>query len=73
MKIQTESKQMIEASKTAIEIENPMQEPPSATVDERNVLTAEAVFAARRLEDCAEQGRSAQKETGHTSTILFVP
>ena len=63
MNKQTESKQMVEKSVT--EIENPMQERPSAMVDERDVLAAEAVFAARRLE--------ARQEAGHTSTILFVP
>jgi len=65
MKTQTESKQIIEASKAANEFENPMQERPSVAVDERGVLAAEAVFAARRLD--------AQKEAGYTSTILFVP
>jgi len=49
----------------AKKIENPMQERPSVVGDERNVLTAEAILAARRLE--------AQKEAGRASTILFVP
>jgi len=65
MNTQTESKQTMEAGKSANEIENPMQERPSATVDERDVLAAEAVFAARRQE--------VRQEAGHTSTILFVP
>ena len=64
MNTQTESKRMIETSKPAIEIENPMQDHSSVTVDERDVLAA-AVFAARRLE--------VRQEAGHTSTILFVP
>jgi len=46
-------------------VENPMQERPSAVGDEREVLSAEAILAARRLE--------AQKEAGRASTILFVP
>lgn len=65
MKTHTESEQMIKAGKSTTEFENPMQERPSAAVDERDVLEAEAVFAARRLE--------ARQEAGHTSTILFVP
>jgi len=65
MNTQTESKQNIEASKSVNEFDNPMQERPSVMVDERDVLAAEAVFAARRLE--------ARQEAGYTSTILFVP
>jgi len=65
MNTQTESKQNVEAGKSVNEFENPMQERPSVTVDERDVLAAEVVFAARRLE--------AQNDAGHTSTILFVP
>lgn len=47
------------------EIENPMQERPSVVVNERDVLPAEEILAARR--------RETQEETGRTSTILFVP
>jgi hypothetical protein len=65
MNTQSDSKLVEKAAQTPREIDNPMQERPSATVDERNVLTAEAVIAARRLE--------VQKEAGRTSTLLFVP
>ncbi len=49
----------------AEKVKNPMQERPSVVGDEKGMLTAEAILAARRLE--------AQKEAGRTSTILFVP
>jgi len=65
MNTQNETNLVDKAADVPHEIENPMQERLSATVDESNVLTAEAIFAARRLE--------AQKEAGRTSTLLFVP
>jgi len=49
----------------AEKVDNPIQERPSVMVDESDVLAADAVLAARRLE--------VQKEAGRTSTILFVP
>jgi hypothetical protein len=65
MNTQTETNLVDKVAEAPREIENPMQERPSATVDESDVLTAEAVIAARRLE--------VQKEAGRTSTLLFVP
>ena len=65
MSTQSNAKLVDKAAQAPREIDNPMQERPSATVNESDVLTAEAVIAARRLE--------VQKEAGRTSTLLFVP
>ena len=65
MNTQSSAKPVGKTVEAPREIENPMQERPSATVDASDVLTAEAVIAARRLE--------VQKEAGRTSTLLFVP
>ncbi len=46
-------------------VENPMQERPSVIGNEKDVLAAEEILSARRLE--------AQEETRQTSTMLFVP
>jgi len=65
MNAQTEAKRVDKVAEAPREFENPLQERLSATVDESDVLTAEAVFSARRLE--------VQKEAGRTSMLLFVP
>jgi hypothetical protein len=69
MNTQTETKQIVEGSEKFAETENPMQERHLGEVMESVAETAEAVLMARRLEACAERGRSIQREAGPT----FVP
>ncbi|MBN1449475.1 MAG: hypothetical protein JW963_00520 [Anaerolineales bacterium] len=69
MNTQTETNVVTKTAKAPIETENPMQERHCGQVAESIELAAEVVFAARRLEACAEQGRSIQEGAGP----VFVP
>jgi hypothetical protein len=69
MDTQSESKPVITLAEAATKAENPMQERHGGEVTESVDVTAEAAFAARRLEACAEQGRNIRGEAGP----VFVP
>jgi hypothetical protein len=56
MNTQTETKLVAEVAKSTRETENPMQERHCGEVAESVQVTAEAVFAARRLEIREEAG-----------------
>jgi hypothetical protein len=56
METQSESKPVVTLAEAGIKAENPMQERYCGEVTESVDVTAEAAFAARRLEACAEQG-----------------
>ena len=69
MNVQTETKLADKVSEPMREMENPMQERHCSGVTGAVEETAEAVFMARRLEACAERGRSIREEAGP----IFVP
>ena len=56
MNTQTETKLVVKIAETSRETENPMQERHCGQVEESLQVTAEAVFAARRLETKEEAG-----------------
>lgn len=69
MNTQTETKVVVKTAEAPTETENPMQERHCGQVVESVEVAAEAIFAARRLEACAEHGRSIREEAG----AVFVP
>ncbi|MEW6717025.1 MAG: hypothetical protein AB1345_05955 [Chloroflexota bacterium] len=56
MNTQTETELIVEITETSLETENPMQERHCGEVAESVEVSAEAVFAARRLEVREEAG-----------------
>jgi hypothetical protein len=69
MNTQTETKMALKVAEAPTETENPMQERLCGQVAESVEVAADVVFAARRLEARAEQGRSIQEGAGP----VFVP
>lgn len=65
MNTQTETKLVVKVAEAALEAENPMQERHCGQVAESVEVTADAIFAARKLE--------AREDAGQTSTPLFIP